>query len=81
MSQPEQTVAGLVSRMETTEPVLISIGIEKKRGVEKGLYSAFILKTQGGRVVEKVERQADIKVSALEMMYLEMMEVFVVGAL
>lgn len=59
--------------------VLVSIGIEKKAGAEKGLYSAFIMRTQGDRVLSKQNKQADIKVSALEMMYIEMLSIFVEG--
>ena len=61
------------------EPILLSIGIERKHGTEKGLFSTFVLQTQGSRVLAKKERQADIKTSSLDTLYLEMLEHFVVG--
>ena len=54
-------------------PVILSIGIEKK----KGLYSTFLLKTRGDRVIEKTYKQEDIKEASLNMLYIEMLEQFV----
>jgi len=54
-------------------PVVLSIGIEKKGG----LYSAFTMKTQGDRVIEKSAHQADIKESSLGTFYIMMLEKFI----
>ncbi|MBK7497382.1 MAG: hypothetical protein IPI28_19005 [Candidatus Omnitrophica bacterium] len=65
-------------KLETPEPILISIGIEKKvSGPDKGLYSTFMMKTRGNTVVEKIEKQADLKIASLDSFYIEMLEKFV----
>lgn len=60
------------------EAVVVSIGMYKNmKGPDKGLYSTFTMHTQGDRVVKIVNKQADIKVSSLDMLHGLIVETFV----
>jgi hypothetical protein len=48
------------------DPIRISIGIEITEEKGKNVYSAFTEKTQGGKILERIAKQKDLKQSSID---------------
>lgn len=62
----------------SSEPILLSVGMRKiTSGPDRGWYQAFVMKTQGDKVVEVKYHQADVKLAASDQMTQDVLERFI----